>query len=560
MRKLSMSGLPKVPALAQWPVRLAPSASIDQPLLDGGPWIVAINSVPKARVSADVAAVLRTIDGERNPAQVAQRLGSPWTAADVMGIVRQLTHTGIFDGGAHPPRDRRVQFRAPLTVQFTLFNPAPVLMIFRPAVAAMARPIAALPVALILIGGILGAMAAGPSIWRVLATPLPLDVYLYVAGAMFASTLLHELGHGMALSYFGGTPRRIGIMLFYLSPAFFCDVTDGWRLGSRKQRVVIALAGPLVHLGLGSIALAAQTFLPASSVKDAALLYGVICWAVAILNLFPFIKLDGYVVLMSAVDIPHLRQKSIKALADVLGSSLLGARATFRGNGLLPWFGLASSIAGVGFVIIGFQRIVPIFLQLGYAGHIVVFAVLCLLIVVACRSVVQFFRAAAQNGSPVWRRALIMLLGTLTIGALLVVIPVRPVTTAGYTYVNGQLLIVTSNQAADQSLEPGDSVTLQSQGMIIHQNLGRATIGDHAPSSTMAPVDTIVPIALADTTLPVLAYVGQVEGSPTLPASGRAEVTSGRQTNVGEWLWQAISDSPLWPGQPEPDDSTRGHS
>ncbi|BCW37716.1 hypothetical protein StoSoilA2_37720 [Arthrobacter sp. StoSoilA2] len=554
-----MSG-PKVPVPAQWPVQLAATASIDQPLRDGGPWIVAMNSVPKARVSADVAAVLRTIDGEKNPAQVAQRLGPPWTAADVMGIVRQLTHTGIFDGGAHPPRERRVKFRAPLTVQFTLFNPAPLLTIFRPVVAAMARPIAALPLALLLIGGILGALAAGPDIWRVLARPLALDVYVNVAGAMVASTLLHELGHGMALSYFGGTPRRIGIMLFYLSPAFFCDVTDGWRLSSRKQRVVTALAGPLVHLGLGSIAVAAQAFLPASSVKDAALLYGVICWAVAILNLFPFIKLDGYVALMSAVDIPHLRRKSIKALADVLCSRFLGARATFRGNGLLPWFGLASSIAGVGFMVIGFQRIVPIFLQLGYAGHIVVFAVLCLLIVVACRSLIQFFRMAAQNGSPVWRRALIMLLGILAIGTLLVVIPVRPVTIAGYTYANGQLLIVTSNQAADQSLEPGDSVTLQSQGMIIHQNLGRAIIGDHPPSSTMAPVDTVVPIALADTTLPVLAYVGQLEGSATLPASGRAEVISRRQTNVAEWLWQAISHSPLWPIQPEPDDSTKGPS
>ncbi|MGO4588008.1 daptide biosynthesis intramembrane metalloprotease [Paenarthrobacter sp. 2TAF44] len=550
----------KTPTPVQWPVQLAPAASIDQPLADGGPWIVATNSVPKARVSADVAAVLRAVDGERNPAQVAHLLGLPWTAADVMGIVRQLAHTGIFDGGTNQPRDRRVQFRAPLTVQFTLFNPVPLLLRFRPVIAAFARPIVALPLALLLIGGMLGALTAGPSIWRVLATPLPLEVYLYVALAMFASTLLHEFGHGMALSYFGGTPRRIGIMLFYLSPAFFCDVTDGWRLSSRKQRVVIALAGPLVHLGLGSIALAVQTLLPASSVKDAALLYGVICWAVAILNLFPFIKLDGYVALMSAVDIPHLRQKSVKALADVVGFRILGARATFRGNGLLPWFGLASFIAGVGFMIIGFQRIVPIFLQLGYSGHIVVFAILCLLIVVAFRSVVQFFRAAAKNGSPLWRRALATLVGSLAIGALLAVIPVSPVTVAGYTYINGQLLIVTPNGASDGALEPGDSVTLQSQGMVIHENLGRATIGEHPPSLSTAPVDTIVPIALAGTALPVLAYVGQVEESTSLPASGRAEVTSRSQTTLGEWLWKAISHSPLWPGQPERDDSTRGHS
>ncbi|BCW07998.1 daptide biosynthesis intramembrane metalloprotease [Arthrobacter sp. NtRootA1] len=565
-----MSGSRKVPAVAQWPVQLIPSASVDEPLHDGGPWIIALNNVPKARISADVAAVLRAVDGERDPAQIARLLGLPWTAADVMGIVRQLAHTGIFDDGAHELRaqgsrrqvrtDRRVQFRAPLTVQFTLFNPAPLLLLFRPAVAAMARPIAVVPLALLFLGGILGALAAGSSIWRVMATPLALEVYLAVAGAMFASTLLHELGHGMALTYFGGAPRRIGIMLFYLSPAFFCDVTDGWRLNSRKQRVVIALAGPLVHLGLGSIALAVQTFLPASSIKDAALLYGVICWAVAILNLFPFIKLDGYVALMSAVDIPHLRQKSVKALADVVGSRLLGARSTFRGSGLLPWFGLASSVAGVGFMLVGFQRIVPIFLALGYAGHIAVVALLCLLAVMASRSIIQFFRVAAENGSPLWRRALTTLLGSLAIGTLLAVLPVNQVTIAGYTYTDGQLLIVTPSEAEDHSLEQGDNVALQSQGMIFHENLGRASIGDHPPSSSMAPVDAIVPIALADTTLPVLAYAGQVEESTSLPASGRAEVTSQRQTNLGEWLWQAVSRSPLWPGQPERGNSTGGHS
>ena len=153
-----------------------------------------------------------------------------------------------------------------------------------------------------------------------------------------------------------------------------------------------------------------------------------------------------------------------------------------------------------------------------------------------------------------------MLAGSLAIGVLLAVIPVNRVTVAGYTYMNDQLLIVTPNGASDGALEPGDSVTLQSQGMVIHENLGRATIGEHPPSSSTAPVDTIVPLALAGTTLPVLAYVGQVEESTSLPASGRAEVTSRSQTTLGEWLWQAVPHSPLWPGQPEREDSTRGHS
>ncbi len=550
----------KVPAdrAVAWPVQLSTSGSIDAPLAAAGPWIVAINGVPKARVSADVANVLKAVDGKKDAAQVAHLLGSPWTAQDVMGIVGQLAHTGIFDGGAAPLAMRRVQFRPPLTVQFTLFNPAPLLEFFRPMVAAMARPGMAAVALLLLLGGLVGAFIAGPSMWRVLATPLPVEAYIYVVAAMFASTLLHELGHGMALTFFGGTPRRIGIMLFYLSPAFFCDVTDGWRLSS-KQRVLVALAGPLVHVALGSMVLAGQALLPESSVKDAAVLYGVICYAVAVLNLFPFIKLDGYVALMSALDIPHLRKKSLDALADVVSNRVLGSRRSLGRGGLLPWFGLASFVAGTAFMVIGYQRLVPIFLQLGFVGHLVVLAVLCLLLVMTLRGVIRFFRAAAANGSPRWRRLVVVTLGLLAVGVLLATIPVRAVTVAGYTYQDGELKIVMPVQGLSRALSPGDTVTLQSQGMILHENLGRATIGDQPPSNSMAPLDTLVPVAIAGDTLPVMAFSGHLESGTNLSSSGRAEVTSQRQSSLGEWFWASITTSPLWPGQAAPTgDSTKG--
>jgi putative peptide zinc metalloprotease protein len=509
---------------------------------------VALNGVPKARVSADVANVLKALDGKKEPVQVAHHLGSPWTANDVMEIARQLAHTGVFDLTANRAETRRVQFRAPLTVQVTLFNPAPLLRFFRPAVAAMARPGILAAAAVLLVSGIIGAFAAGPSVWRVLSTPLPLEAYLYVAAAMFASTLLHELGHGMALVYFGGTPRRIGIMLFYLAPAFFCDVTDGWRLSSPKQRVLVALAGPLVHLGLGSMALAAQGFVPETSLKDAAILYGIICYAIAILNLFPFIKLDGYVALMSAVDIPHLRRKSISALAEVVSSRVLGSRVSTGSQGLLAWFGLASFVSGIAFMVIGFQRLVPIVLQLGYAGHLVVLVVLCLLVVLAAKGIIQFFSSASGMGSPTWRRTGFLLLGTAAAVGLLTVTPVKSVVVAGYTYVDGELKIVTPIESSAQTIAPGDRVTLKSQGMVVHEELAQATIGAEPSSNSMAPMETIVPVTFPGTNVPVRAYLGRLEGSASLPVYGRAEVTSQREMRLGEWLWDAASNSPLWPG------------
>ncbi|WP_232481411.1 hypothetical protein [Arthrobacter sp. YN] len=247
------------------------------------------------------------------------------------------------------------------------------------------------------------------------------------------------------------------------------------------------------------------------------------------------------------------------ALAQVVSVRVLGSRRALGRGGLLPWFGLASFVAGIAFMVIGYQRLVPIFLQLGFVGHLVVLAVLCLLLVMALRGAIRFFRAAAASGSPRWRRILVVLLGLVVIGVLLAIVPVRAVTVAGYTYHGGQLKIVMPVQGPSQALSPGDTVTLQSQGMILHENLGRATIGDQPPSNSMAPLDTLVPVALAGDTLPVMAFSGHLESGMNLSSSGRAEVASQHETSLGEWLWASITSSPLWPGQAGPTaESTKG--
>src|SRR5438876_744549 len=70
---------------------------------------------------------------------------------------------------------------------------------------------------------------------------------LLVVGLLMAGALFHELGHAAALRYGGGTPRSIGAGLYILYPAFFTDVTDGYRLG-RWARVRTDLGGVYFHL------------------------------------------------------------------------------------------------------------------------------------------------------------------------------------------------------------------------------------------------------------------------------------------------------------------------
>ena len=113
----------------------------------------------------------------------------------------------------------------------------------------------------------------------------------------------------------------------------------------------------------------------------------------------------------------------------------------------------------------------------------------------------------------------------------------------------GQLSIVFPKDSKLPSIDAGDRVSLQTQGTVVHTELGLATIGSVPPSEASAPLESIAPVTLPGITVPVIAYDADIRAAHVdLPAHGRAEVTSNVRTTLGECLWTAVTSSPLWPG------------
>jgi len=147
-------------------------------------------------------------------------------------------------------------------------------------------------------------------------------------GAMLASLLavamMHVTVHALACKAYGRRVREIGFFLLQgVLPTFYADVTDIF-MSTRRARVIVDLAGPLVELFCGSLAFLAAY--QASPGVGQALLFGVgvLLWEGALINLYPFnfLELDGYNIVADLLAMPTLRQQAL-VLAPQLHRRLL---------------------------------------------------------------------------------------------------------------------------------------------------------------------------------------------------------------------------------------------
>jgi Zn-dependent protease len=181
-------------------------------------------------------------------------------------------------------------------------------------------------------------------------------VSVFALISMFIIMFFHELGHAAAVSRFGLRPSRIGAGFFLIFPALFADVSEIWRLRSRK-RIVVNLAGVFVQSWISVLLLIAWLVAPAAFAPALNAIYLVNLASIAA-NLIPFAKLDGYWVLADALDCPNLHADAIQAVARTFGQGKQCARRSLLVESALVAFGLGN-IAFYGSVV--FIAILAIF-------------------------------------------------------------------------------------------------------------------------------------------------------------------------------------------------------
>ena len=150
-------------------------------------------------------------------------------------------------------------------------------------------------------------------------TARPFLITSAMLATLLVASMLHVLVHALACKSYGRRVREMGFFLLQgVWPTFYADVTDIF-MSSRRARVTVDLAGPMVEVVLGSVAiLGAHASNPGIG---QALLFGagVMLWESAVINLYPFnfLEMDGYNILSDSLAMPMLRQQALALIPNL---------------------------------------------------------------------------------------------------------------------------------------------------------------------------------------------------------------------------------------------------
>jgi putative peptide zinc metalloprotease protein len=148
-------------------------------------------------------------------------------------------------------------------------------------------------------------------------------IYLWITIAL--TKLIHEFAHAYTAKHFGLHVPQMGIAFLIFFPCLFCNTTDAWRLGDRKQRVAIAAAGVTSEIALAVISTYIWYFSKPCILNSLAFyLMAVSSVSTVLFNGNPLLKFDGYFILSDLLGTPNLMTKSIGYMRYLFFNKLLG--------------------------------------------------------------------------------------------------------------------------------------------------------------------------------------------------------------------------------------------
>lgn len=197
-----------------------------------------------------------------------------------------------------------------LYLRIPLINPEPILALLAPFFKLLSHSIFKYLSIFALLLGVFQLSRRWDQFIYSFSQMFNLSSLLQVALVVVTVKVLHEFGHAWAAYSRGCRVPRMGVVFLVLLPVAYTDVTDSWKLPS-KERLSIALAGIRVELTIAAWATLIWGLLSPGGFRDGLFLILTVTWiGTLVINASPFMRFDGYFVLMDWIRLPNLHQRA----------------------------------------------------------------------------------------------------------------------------------------------------------------------------------------------------------------------------------------------------------
>ena len=301
-----------------------------QELPEGEVFVVKDPAVGRfVRLKAPEHFIARQFDGATPLEEIRRRgeekFGASLSPATLEQFAAKLLNLGLLETGTGKPAlarrpAGRAGFRGNLFyLRFKLLDPDQLLERAVPKLRFLfTRQFAWFSAAVIL-------FAVGVTVvnWQEIQLSLP-RLYRPETIALAWWTLLsivigHELAHGLTCKHFGGKVHEIGLLLIYLQPAMYCNVSDAWLFPEKRKRLLVTLAGAWFEVFCWALATLFWRLTDPSTLPNyLALVVATTLGIKTLFNLNPLIKLDGYYLLGDYLEIPNLRKNAFQYIGFCL--------------------------------------------------------------------------------------------------------------------------------------------------------------------------------------------------------------------------------------------------
>jgi putative peptide zinc metalloprotease protein len=173
----------------------------------------------------------------------------------------------------------------------------------------------------------------------------------WLAAAIGSVKVLHEIGHALTCRHFGGRCHELGFMLLVFTPCLYCNVSDAWLLGDKRQRIAISAAGIVVEMVIAALATFVWWSTGNGLLNSLCLDLMFVCSVnTVLLNGNPLLRYDGYYILSDLLEVPNLQQQASSVWRRWLARFTAGAELVedrllpAHGQGWLALYSVLSAL------------------------------------------------------------------------------------------------------------------------------------------------------------------------------------------------------------------------